>query len=325
MDVKFSTVLAIFSNQTDRFCPHYKEGSKSIEELFNDASKVKEHIGLELVETWDINEENINVINKLIKKYDFKIVSIIMDLFSKGKWAEGTFTSKDPNIRRQTIDKVKRYMDIAAELGCDLVNLWSGQDGYDYIFKSNYLRAWDYLIEGIKECVEHRNDIRIGLEYKIREPRTHCYIDTVGKTLTLVNNINKDNLGVIVDAGHALCAQENMAETIVLCKLFGNKLFHLHLNDNYRFWDDDMMVSSVHIPEYLELLYWLRKTKYEGWYSFDLWPAREDAIEAVNECIEWTKSLLKVLDNTSEEEIEKIINEGNSAKSMALLRRMLFK
>ena len=32
----------------------------------------------------------------------------------------------------------------------------------------------------------------------------------------------------------------------------GDKLFHVHMNDNYRLWDDDMMVRFVHFIEYLE-------------------------------------------------------------------------
>ena len=145
-----------------------------------------------------------------------------------------------------------------------MIDIWPGQDGYDYSLQSDYIRDWEYMIEGISECVDYRKDIKIGIEYKPKEPRTHCYVSTIGKTLSLINRIGKDNIGVVLDVGHALCAYENVAESVALCSLFGNKLFHLHLNDNYRYWDDDMMVGSVHIIEYLELIYWLKKTEYRG-------------------------------------------------------------
>lgn len=326
MNERYSTGLPTFGNQTDRFCQSgYKEESKTVEQMFADAARVKDLTGLELVGTWNINEKNIDLVNKLRKKYNFEIVSVIVDIFTQARWGKGTFTSKDPKIRRQTIDEVKKYMDIAAELGCDLVDVWFGQDGYDYSFQSNYKRAWEYLIDGLKECVEYRNDIRVGIEYKPKEPRTHCYVSTVCKTLSLISKIAKDNVGVIIDIGHALFANENMGESVALCKLFGDKLFHVHLNDNYRCWDDDMMVGSVHIPEYLELLYWLKKTEYKGWYSFDIYPYRENSVEAITECINWTKSLLKALKSIDEKEIEKIINEEDAVKSLALIRRMLFK
>jgi len=94
-------------------------------------------------------------------------------------------------------------MDIAPKLNCDLLDVWFGQDGYDYSFQSDFIKAWNLIIDGLKECAEYRSDIRLGIEYKPKEPRTHIYIGTIGKTLVLLNKVNKDNVGIIVDVGHA--------------------------------------------------------------------------------------------------------------------------
>jgi hypothetical protein len=34
-----------------------------------------------------------------------------------------------------------------------------------------------------------------------------------------------------------------------------NKLFMLHANDNYNMWDDDMIVGSLRLTEYIEMFY----------------------------------------------------------------------
>ena len=47
-----------------------------------------------------------------------------------------------------------------------------------------------------------------------------------------------------------------MAEAIAIAGNAG-RLFHMHFNDNYAFWDDDMIVGSIHSVPYLEMLYWL--------------------------------------------------------------------
>jgi xylose isomerase len=189
----------------------------------------------------------------------------------------------------------------------------------------DYIKSWNLLIDGIKECANYRKDVRLGLEYKIKEPRTHCIVATVGKTLLLLREINMDNVGLVLDVGHGFVAYENVAESIALTKMFGDKLFQLHLNDNYRLWDDDMMVSSVHVIEYLELLYWLKKTGYNGWYSLDIYPYRENGVEAANESIGWLKSMMKALENTKDSEIEQVLSEGNATRSMNLVRTMLLK
>jgi len=177
----------------------------------------------------------------------------------------------------------------------------------------------------VMTIVSRQISLKLGIEYKIKEPRTHLYIGTIGKTLLLLEKVNRNNVGVILDVGHSLYGYENMAESSALCKFFGDKLFHLHLNDNYRYWDDDMMVASVHIPEYLELIYWLKKVHYKGWYSLDIFPYREDGIGAAKECIAWLKSLINAVNNVDDREIDEIINESDAVKSSALLRKILFK
>jgi xylose isomerase len=56
-----------------------------------------------------------------------------------------------------------------------------------------------------------------------------------------------------------------LAEAVALLKRFGNRLMHLHLNDNYRATDDDMIPGSVHTLEWVEFFYWLDRTGYDGW------------------------------------------------------------
>jgi hypothetical protein len=60
---------------------------------------------------------------------------------------------------------------------------------------------------------------------------------------------------------------ENVAESAVLLQHYSNKLFHMHYNDNYCSWDDDMIVGFIHLVEYIELLFWsnpLRPRAFRG-------------------------------------------------------------
>ncbi|MBA7509228.1 D-apiose isomerase [subsurface metagenome] len=323
-EAKFSTVLSSFGNPVDRFCKSGYKSDKTLEELFIDASKVEDLTGLELVGTWDVNEESVGIIKKFKNEYGFEIVNIVVDLFTKF-WQKGSFSSTDPNIRARAIEEVKKCMDIASELDCNMVGIWPGQDGYDYIFQQDYMKAWKFLVEGIKECAEYRKDIKIGIEYKQKEPRTHCFVGTIGKTMTLQNAVNKNNVGLIIDVGHALAADENAAESIAFCKQFNGRLFHLHLNDNYRHWDDDMMIGSVHILEYLELIYWLKRIDYDGWYALDIFPYREDGIGATSESIKWLKAIIRSVDALENSGVKKIIEQGDVVKTSSFLREFVLK
>ena len=85
---------------------------------------------------------------------------------------------------------------------------------------------------------------------------------------------------------------ETIAESVALLKRFGNRLIHLHLNDNYRYWDDDMIPGSVHTLEWVEFFYWLDRTGYDGWYSLDIFAFREkDKIAVARESLAWLETL----------------------------------
>jgi xylose isomerase len=323
--IRFSTVLGNFGNQPDRFVSSGYKKDRTLQEMFSDAATIKDLSGLELVGTWHLNEQNVDLIKELKDKYKFEIPIVVVDTFAQKRWGGGSFTSIDPKLRKAAVEEVKKYMDIAVGMGCHMIDVWPGQDGYDYSFQADYTKDLKNLVDGLAECANHRSDVNIGLEYKPKEPRTHCYVSSVSKTLYLIDKIGKDNVGVVLDVGHALYAYENMAESVAMCNMYGSKLFHLHLNDNYRLWDDDMMVGSVHLQEYLELLYWLKKTGYKGWYSLDIFPYREDGIGSAKESISWLKEMIKAVDSVPEAEVEKTISEGDAVKSLALLRKMIFK
>ncbi|GAH07951.1 unnamed protein product, partial [marine sediment metagenome] len=96
----------------------------------------------------------------------------------------------------------------------------------------------------------------------------------------LINKVKEENVGVLIDIGHSYMAYENPAESVILADMH-DKLYYVELNDNYRSWDDDMMVGTIHFWETIEFLYWLDEIGYRDWYNFDIFPYREDGFEVV--------------------------------------------
>lgn len=320
--MKFSVILGNLGNTCDRFLSSgYKEQPSKVE-MVRQAASIEGVQGIELVGTWDVTPDNAAEVAKMLRDSGLQCVSIIPDHFSQKRWGRGAFTSLDAAVRKQAVQVTKEMMDIAAEMGCDLINLWPGQDGYDYCLQADFLRARDWLIEAVRDCAAHRSDVRIALEYKPKEPRTHSYLAKASDTLLVALETECDTVGVTIDFGHALVAGENVAESAALL-IRHEKLFHLHFNDNYRAWDDDMMVGSVHLVEYLELLYWLRKLDYRGWYSMDQYPYREDARAAINESIRWLSALGARLDSHGTDAFDQLIAAGDATNSSRVVREFL--
>jgi len=166
--------------------------------------------------------------------------------------------------------------------------------------------------------------MRVAIEYKNKEPRTHIHMATIGKTLLVALETEAPNVGVMIDLGHATMAYENVAESAVLADRYG-KLFHLHLNDNYKLWDDDMIVGSVNLWETFELFYTLQRIEYDGWYSLDIYPSREDSIGAIRASLAMVKKMIELASQADVQRVEEWQRNNDAVAAMDYLREELLK
>jgi xylose isomerase len=208
------------------------------------------------------------------------------------KFQRGCFTNPDPSVRRDGIALCKEAIGIARALNADYVKLWPGQDGYDYPVQANYLDLWDLSVQGVREIAASDPAMNFAIEYKFKEPRTHITFSTAARTLLAIQDTGLDNIGIVMDLGHSLLAKETPAEELQLVARRG-RLRSVEVNDNWREWDDDLTVASVHLPETVEFLLALRALKWNGPILLDQFPFREDAVKAARRSI----SMLKLLDS----------------------------
>src|ERR1035437_8820098 len=232
MGAKYAVILGNLANTKDRFCEGYKE-NPSPSEMFKRAAKIPHVTGIELVGNWDICPNNVKEMKKAFKDCGIECASIIPDLFGNKIFSKGSFSSSDGAIRQRAVDHVRSMCDVGAELGCKLINLWPGQDGYDYLLSADYEKERAWLCESVAELATLYPDLKFSLEYKPKEPRTHSYMARMADTLLLAIETGASNVGVTIDTGHAFIAGEVVGESIVLAARAGGRLFHMHFNDNF--------------------------------------------------------------------------------------------
>jgi xylose isomerase len=148
-------------------------------------------------------------------------------------------------------------------------------------------------------------------------------VTNTGKALMLVNKINKPNLGITLDFGHSLAALENPAECATLAMMEG-RLQQIHLNDNYRDWDHDLIPGTTAVWENIEFFYWVRKLGYNGQYCLDIYPYREDdGIKVVRTAANICHKCVKVADMLLEKNIEMSLRKGEHFEIMQSLWDMV--
>ena len=314
-------ILGNLGNTCDRFCKGYKDNPTS-DGMLAIAKEIIPHIeGIELVGTWDIGPDNAKEMKKNLELYDFKCASIIPDTFTDPLFAKGSITSISASTRKKALDYLRQMCDIARLIECPTMNLWLGQDGYDYLLTADYNQEREWLKESTYRLATEYPELKFALEYKPKEPRNFSYHCRMADTILAAKETGCANVGVTIDTGHSFFAGENVAEAVVLAKRAGNMLFHMHFNDNHGSWDDDMIVGNVHSIVYIELLFWLKKTGYEGWLSMDQYPYRENGADAIAESILWVKKFETIVEEHYKE-IETLISQNEAVETSRFLRSL---
>lgn len=323
---KYAAILGVFGNPSDRFMSRgYKTTWPSVLDQLEMAGKQAFVRAVEITTGLgeDFNEQNCGEIMQAVRDNGLEVCALNPNLWGEQRWFKGTIGSADTQTRRQAIDHIKRAIDLAAEVGVPSVGLWPGQDGYDYVFEVDYRKQFDLWVAGMQECADHNPNIKLSLEYKPFEPRTHSTIDTGPKTLLMLTEIERSNVGMTLDVGHALVNHENLADIVALAQR-NRKLFHLHLNDNYSDWDWDMNFASVRLFEFIEMIYWLKRTHYDGWYSIDIFAYRTHQGDSVTESLAWLNILIDFIEETGLQKFDELIAQGDPIVTSRFIRQALF-
>jgi xylose isomerase len=318
--IKLGSNLCPFSRLSDRFVSGgYMEGyplPKQLEML----SKVGGIQGVGL--GWPSHFKEPEVLKRVLNDTGIVVSTTEPDIYSEARFKQGSLSNRDPKIRRAAIDRIKQTIDIAVEFGAPDMNLWMGQDGFEYFFEAHYSDAWKWIVEGLQEVSEYNSSIPIAIEPKCKEPRANTYLANTGKGLMLANKINKPHVGITLDFGHSLAALESPAEAAVLAMLEG-RLQQVHLNDNYRDWDHDLVPGAVNVWDHVEFFYWLRKLGYKGWCSIDIFPYRQDGTAVLQRTVQVVDKCCRMADKLMEMNVEQLIRDGQTMEIMRILWDMV--
>ncbi|MGB9877125.1 MAG: sugar phosphate isomerase/epimerase family protein [bacterium] len=324
MELKLGAGLWVFGNTMDRFCTKGYKEPIGVMEMLELAGKVKGLKGIEVHQS-DFEEVSVEEFKKKLQDLGLVVSVVNVNVWGSGKWKYGAFTHRDPKLRREAIDEAKKAVDYARQLGAPSAGLWLGSDGFDYPFQVDYITHWNLLIDGIREVAEYAApDIKVGIEYKLKEPRTHMSISDAGKALAIVLALEMENVGVVIDFGHALMSGENPADSVAFLARYG-KLFNVHFNDAYGLWDDDMIVGSIRVWETIEFLLYCKLTNYQGWLTLDMFPYREDAVAAADMALRNIEAMWELVNKIDIEELKRAQETMDAVETQKVIRKLIFK
>jgi len=234
----------------------------------------------------------IDALKKACEETGMVIPMITTNTFSHPVFKDGGVTSNDRAVRRFTLRKILRNIDLAAELGAKTFVMWGGREGAEYDFSKDTRVALERYREAAnifgQYVLDNGYDIKFAIEPKPNEPRGDILLPTVGHALAFIETLDHPELvGLNPEVGHEQMAGLNFTAGIAQA-LFQGKLFHIDLNGQRGIkYDQDMVYGHGDLINAFSLVDLLENggpdggKSYTGPRHFDYKPSRTEDINGV--------------------------------------------
>lgn len=132
-------------------------------------------------------------------------------------------SSRLDTIRTASLDAIHRSVDLARQLGAGLVVVHPGRITVPFDDAEAY---WPHLVASLRAIADHAAayGLRVGVEHM--EPRQGEYVITPEQANRLVREVDRPNLGTVLDVAHIPWGED---ESSFAARL--EHLVHIHLSD----------------------------------------------------------------------------------------------
>lgn len=126
--------------------------------------------------------------------YHIKQKAFLLGLEISGTGVRNDFTDPDPAKREASVELVKNWIVAAEKLGVPVIRVFSGTADVKDIPREKVV---DYMVASLKECVEFgkAHGVVVGIQ------NHHDFLKTAEETIEIIQRINSDWFGLILDIG----------------------------------------------------------------------------------------------------------------------------
>ncbi len=252
----------------------------------------------------------------LLDKYGLKAEFVAPRLWMDPHTKDGGFMSTRKEDRDFAMWRAYRSIDIARELGCDLIVLWLAREGTLCAESKSPVWATKQLVEAINNMLRYDDTIRVCIEPKPNEPIDRSICGTIGHVMAVsAATIDPKRVGGNLESAHAILAGLDPANEIGFALAF-DKLFTVHLNDqNGIRYDQDKSFGVENLRQAFNQVKVLVENKYweKGYVGLDVKAMRttsdEDSYEHLKNSLAIFKALEEKVARYDYAYAEKLISE----------------
>jgi sugar phosphate isomerase/epimerase len=196
----------------------------------------------------------------------------------------------NPSVQRFSVERVRKYLDLAYELQCDNLLLVLGE----YIWQQEVIppaEQWRTAVNNVRDCGEYAR--QLGLEIAIElEPFKLSLVNSVDTMLKFLDDVGLANVLANCDISHLHLVQTAFGEV----KRLKGRIAHVHLSDCDGKVHGDLPPGRgvTPIKKYLEQI---RDTGFDRTVSIELEysPQPDRIVEWVEEAYRGTDKIMREL------------------------------
>ncbi|KAI1385001.1 xylose isomerase-like protein [Hypoxylon trugodes] len=193
----------------------------------------------------------------LLKKYNIACWGAVTIMYGSRNLA-----AADKAEREDTINYMKKVVDLSAGLGGEIITLVPGTVGKLQPSASSQ-EEWTWVVQGVREVALYAAEkgIRVAVE-PLNRFETYLVMNT-SQALQVIEEVNLPNVGVAFDPFHLNIEEPDLFAAIRRC---GDKIFDVHLGDNNRLACGD---GTIDWPKFIKTL---REVGYKGGLAHESMP-----------------------------------------------------
>lgn len=191
---------------------------------------------------WDFVGASVQEVMDFAASQGVRLGAVNPTLFEQDEYLFGSVANPDPLVRAKATRHLLDSIEIAKQIGSDLLSVWLG-DGTNYPGMDDFVARKHRMLDCLRTVYEAMPpNMTMALEYKMFEPGFyHTDIADWGMACKLCDRLG-ERAKVLVDLGHH--ARATNIEHIVAFLIDEGRLAGFHFN-NARYADDDLTFGSV--------------------------------------------------------------------------------
>ena len=224
-------------------------------------------IGFDGIDIWggrphayrrDLSEKEIGFLRKLLSDADLAVASFIPAQFRYPT----CLCSPNETIHRDSVTYICESIETAAALGAPIVSVCPGHS----LFGQSREDAWGRLCESLDTICGYAAQCGLRIAVEPADKYETDLINTTAEAMKLIEELEHENLGVLLDNGHAHVVGESIDQAV---RRLGDRLFHVHVDDNNGLRDQHLVPGNGDF-DFASFITALREVGYDGYLAAEL-------------------------------------------------------